>query len=88
MYLESSSVTNNAYYAKFGFVVKKDIFLKRGPAPIQLSIMVREPQPAARFANITTASATAAATSTATVNTTALIKTTKTAAATASVKMV
>lgn len=85
MYLESSSVTNNVYYAKFGFVVKKDIFLKRGPAPIQLSIMVREPQPAARFANITTTSATAM--STAAANATTLIKTTKTAAATASVKM-
>lgn len=86
VYLESSSVTNNAYYAKFGFVVKKDIFLKRGPAPVQLSIMVREPQPAARFANGTTTAATA--TSTATANATTLLKTTKTAAATtASVKM-
>lgn len=53
VYLESSSLANNAYYEKFGFVVKKDIFLKRGPV-VQLSIMVREPQPpSARVANIT-----------------------------------
>ncbi|KAF3767404.1 hypothetical protein M406DRAFT_254151 [Cryphonectria parasitica EP155] len=52
VYLESSSLANNAYYEKFGFVVKKEIFLKRGPAPVQLSIMVREPQPApSKFAN-------------------------------------
>lgn len=55
VYLESSSLANNAYYEKFGFVVKKDIFLKRGPAPVQLSIMVREPQLASRFTNMTTA---------------------------------
>lgn len=52
VYLESSSLANNAYYAKqFGFVVKKDVFLKRGPTPVQLSIMVREP--VAKFVNIT-----------------------------------
>lgn len=61
VYLESSSLANNAYYEKFGFVVKKEIFLKRGPAPVQLSIMVREPQPASRFANITTTTTTATA---------------------------
>jgi len=44
IYLESSSLTNNAYYAKFGFEVKRDIFLKRGLAPVRLSIMVREPR--------------------------------------------
>lgn len=55
VYLESSSLANNAYYAKqYGFVVVKEIFLERGPAPVQLSIMVREPQPIAKFANITT----------------------------------
>lgn len=59
VYLESSSLSNNAYYEKFGFVVKKEIFLKRGPAPVQLSIMVREPQSAAKFANITTTAAAA-----------------------------
>lgn len=60
VYLESSSLANNAYYEKFGFVVKKEIFLKRGPAPVQLSIMVREPQPASRFTNVTAAGAAAA----------------------------
>lgn len=45
MYLESSSQANNAYYTNFGFVVKKEIFLKRGAVPVQLTIMVREPQP-------------------------------------------
>lgn len=59
IYLESSSLANNAYYEKFGFVFKKEIFLRRGPAPVQLSIMVREPQPAsAKFANGTTTIAT------------------------------
>ncbi|KAK4146762.1 uncharacterized protein C8A04DRAFT_9503 [Dichotomopilus funicola] len=43
MYLESSSLANNVYYAKFGFVVRRDVFLERGPMPVQLSIMVREP---------------------------------------------
>lgn len=43
MYLESSSLTNNSYYQKFGFEIKKDIFLKRGRNPVRLSIMVREP---------------------------------------------
>jgi hypothetical protein len=44
VYLESSSQANNAYYAKFGFEVKRDVFLERGPAPVRLSIMVREPR--------------------------------------------
>lgn len=43
MYLESSSLANNVYYAKFGFVVHRDVFLERGPVPVRLSIMVREP---------------------------------------------
>lgn len=48
-------MANNAYYQKFGFVAKKEIFLERGPAPVQLSIMVREPQPpATKFTNVTT----------------------------------
>lgn len=58
MYLESSAMKNNAYYQKFGFAVKKEIFLKRGPTPVQLSIMVREPQPpAAKNTNIITTTA-------------------------------
>ncbi|KAK4103597.1 N-acetyltransferase-like protein [Parathielavia hyrcaniae] len=44
MYLESSSLLNNAYYEKFGFEVKRDVFLERGSAPVRLSIMVREPR--------------------------------------------
>jgi hypothetical protein len=52
VYLESSSLANNAYYAKFGFVVKKEIFLERGAYPVQLTIMVREPQPVAKVANV------------------------------------
>jgi len=46
MYLESSSLANNAYYAKYGFEVQRDIFLERGRTPVQLSIMVREPRAA------------------------------------------
>ncbi|KAH6631865.1 hypothetical protein F5144DRAFT_490368 [Chaetomium tenue] len=44
IYLESSSQANNAYYEKFGFEVKQDVFLERGPVPVRLSIMVREPR--------------------------------------------
>ena len=44
IYLESSSQANNAYYEKFGFEVKRDVFLERGPVPVRLSIMVREPR--------------------------------------------
>lgn len=46
IYLESSSQANNAYYEKFGFEVKRDVFLERGPVPVRLSIMVREPRKA------------------------------------------
>ena len=45
MYLESSSIANNAFYEKFGFEVKKEISFKRGRVPVKLDIMVREPQP-------------------------------------------
>ncbi|ETS82970.1 hypothetical protein PFICI_04846 [Pestalotiopsis fici W106-1] len=53
MYLESSSERNTAYYRKFGFEVKRDIYLGEamtgtedaaGKSPVRLSIMVREPQ--------------------------------------------
>lgn len=44
MYLESSSEANNAFYRKFGFKYKKDISFERGPVPVRLDIMVREPQ--------------------------------------------
>ncbi|KAK6828597.1 cyclopropane-fatty-acyl-phospholipid synthase [Apiospora arundinis] len=56
MYLESSSLKNNAYYAKFGFEAKKDIYMGMDdswspsdkttpPPPVRMTIMVREPQP-------------------------------------------
>ncbi|KAF4467616.1 hypothetical protein FALBO_5503 [Fusarium albosuccineum] len=44
MYLESSTERNNAYYAKFGFEVKRDVVFERSPEPIRMYIMVREPQ--------------------------------------------
>ncbi|KAI1776906.1 hypothetical protein F4818DRAFT_362674 [Hypoxylon cercidicola] len=45
MYLESSTLKNNAYYAKFGFEAKKDIYLGADSrSPVRLTIMVREPQ--------------------------------------------
>jgi len=43
-YLESSADINVAYYTKYGFSLKKEICLERGPVPIKLGIMVREPQ--------------------------------------------
>jgi hypothetical protein len=43
MYLESSAHGNLSYYEKYGFVHKSDIQLERGPEPIKLHIMVREP---------------------------------------------
>ncbi|KAK0641641.1 N-acetyltransferase-like protein [Cercophora newfieldiana] len=46
MYLESSSLANNRYYARYGFEVQRDIFLERGKTPVRwstVSIMVREP---------------------------------------------
>lgn len=42
-YLESSAAINIPYYRKFGFEFKKDIVLERGPKPVKLAIMVREP---------------------------------------------
>ncbi|KAI1850135.1 hypothetical protein JX265_003506 [Neoarthrinium moseri] len=53
MYLESSSERNSAYYRKFGFEPRRDIFLGAADGesasaaskpPVRLSIMVREPQ--------------------------------------------
>ncbi|KAI8629586.1 hypothetical protein F5Y19DRAFT_86672 [Xylariaceae sp. FL1651] len=57
MYLESSSEKNNAYYKKFGFEIKRDIYLGANAnanittkganatsAPVRLTIMVREPR--------------------------------------------
>lgn len=44
VYLESSSLANNAYYKRFGFEVRKDVILERGDTPVRLSLMVREPR--------------------------------------------
>ncbi|QYS93587.1 Acetyltransferase [Trichoderma simmonsii] len=43
MYLESSSRENISYYERFGFEYRKEISFKRGPVPVPLFIMVREP---------------------------------------------
>ncbi|KAH0531957.1 hypothetical protein TsFJ059_000715 [Trichoderma semiorbis] len=43
MYLESSSRENIGYYERFGFEYRKEISFKRGPVPVPLFIMVREP---------------------------------------------
>ncbi|KAI1174627.1 hypothetical protein F4777DRAFT_579800 [Nemania sp. FL0916] len=55
MYLESSSEKNNGYYQKFGFEIKRDVYLGaeaaaaaaggHGHGPVKLTIMVREPRP-------------------------------------------
>lgn len=44
IYLESSALRNNAYYERFGFEMRKEISLGRGPVPVVLYIMVREPR--------------------------------------------
>lgn len=55
MYLESSSEKNNEYYKKFGFEIKRDIYLGADltattgskhstHGPVRLTIMVREPR--------------------------------------------
>ncbi|KAI1436620.1 hypothetical protein GGR50DRAFT_693025 [Xylaria sp. CBS 124048] len=56
MYLEASSETNAGYYKKFGFEIKRDIYLgadiaaattdasRPTPAAVRLLIMVREPR--------------------------------------------
>lgn len=43
-YLESSSELNLSYYKKFGFDHTMDIQLERGPKPLKLHIMIREPR--------------------------------------------
>ncbi|KAK5998567.1 putative N-acetyltransferase [Cladobotryum mycophilum] len=44
IYLEATTPGNVKYYERFGFVFKREINLKRGPIPIPLYVMVREPQ--------------------------------------------
>lgn len=43
IYLESSSRANDAWYARFGFEVRREIFLTRGREEVRLAVMVREP---------------------------------------------
>ena len=43
-YLESSAESNLSYYTKYGFAPKTDIQLVRGPKPVKMHIMVREPK--------------------------------------------
>ena len=51
-YLESSAEVNIAYYKKHHFVEKTVIALKRGPKPIKMHIMVREPQSGAECSKL------------------------------------
>ena len=46
MYLESSHAINVKIYGKMGFVLKKQIWLKRSDEEIRMDVMVREPQKA------------------------------------------
>ncbi|KAJ6444563.1 acetyltransferase [Purpureocillium lavendulum] len=56
IYLESSSLANNKLYAKFGFEIKSEIVLTRGPKPVYLYCMVREPQPSLLQQSVTESS--------------------------------
>lgn len=42
-YLESSNDINPAIYRKFGFETKRKVQLARGPKPVDMEIMVRQP---------------------------------------------
>ncbi|KAI6832194.1 hypothetical protein KC332_g3447 [Hortaea werneckii] len=42
-YLESSHVVNRAIYRRWGFEVRKNVYLQRGGENVELDIMVREP---------------------------------------------
>lgn len=44
VYLESSAGENMAFYRRLGFEVQGQIELSRGPAPLLLDCMVREPK--------------------------------------------
>jgi len=43
-YLESSAANNQSYYEKYGFKPVLDISMTRGPKPVKMHIMVREPK--------------------------------------------
>ena len=51
-YLESSAETNIGYYKKHHFSEKKVIALERGPKPVKMHIMVREPQSVAESSKV------------------------------------
>ncbi|KAL8861701.1 MAG: hypothetical protein Q9178_001902 [Gyalolechia marmorata] len=42
-YLESSNEANPAIYRKYGFETEKTIQLTRGPKPVEMEVMVRQP---------------------------------------------
>jgi len=43
-YLESSNEINPKIYAKYGFEIKKKVYLQREVHPVELDLMVREPK--------------------------------------------
>jgi predicted acetyltransferase len=43
-YLESSNDINPKIYAKFGFEIKKKVYLQREVSPVELDLMIREPK--------------------------------------------
>jgi len=51
-YLESSAEVNITYYKRHHFVEKTVIALERGPKPIKMHIMVREPQSVAECSKL------------------------------------
>lgn len=50
-YLESSAAGNQTYYEKYGFTPILDIAMTRGPKPVKMHIMVREPKSTAESAD-------------------------------------
>jgi ribosomal protein S18 acetylase RimI-like enzyme len=43
-YLESSNDVNPKIYGKYGFEIKKKVYLQREHVPVELDLMVREPK--------------------------------------------
>ena len=52
MYLECSAKANISYYKRHHFSEKKVIALQRGPKPVKMYVMVREPQVAAEVSKV------------------------------------
>ncbi|KAL9032046.1 MAG: hypothetical protein Q9180_006735 [Flavoplaca navasiana] len=50
-YLESSNGANPKIYRKYGFETEKTIRLTRGPKPVEMEIMIRQPVPKTSFTN-------------------------------------